>query len=135
MRGQGLLLGALLAFIAPAMALELPTFSDGAASEHVTVNGQPVPMARASWEALQRGNCNLCHTVPGVVPATRVESCTDCHDWIHAISDNPAAREKAMAAFPHWERYEKNVKTYADVPNLEAAMARLEPTWVRDQAP
>lgn len=62
--------------------------------------------------------------------ATRIESCHTCHVWIGEVSADPAKRERAMAAFPHWERYEKNVVSYLEVPSLDAAMARLDPAWV-----
>ena len=52
------------------------------------------------------------------------------HVWIKDVSNNPAKREKALAVFPLWERYEKNVASYMEVPSLDAAMARLEPEWV-----
>ncbi len=83
-----------------------------------------------SQAALDRADCKLCHQVPGGQAASRIESCQDCHVWIKTVSANPAAREKAMAAFPLWERYERNVHSYLEVPSLEAAMARLEPEWV-----
>lgn len=80
--------------------------------------------------AFQKGNCNLCHTVPGIAEASRDESCRDCHLWIRATSSDPARRAKAMQYFPYWERYERNVASYLEVPSLDAAMARLDPEWV-----
>jgi mono/diheme cytochrome c family protein len=87
--------------------------------------------------ALAAGNCNLCHVVPeaegiapGIQPAGREESCTGCHIWIRDTSRDPAKRKVAMQYFPKWERYEKSIRSYLQVPSLEAAMARLEPEWV-----
>jgi len=85
----------------------------------------------SATEAFTAGSCNLCHTVPGVAEAGRQASCKGCHVWIKAVSAVPAAREQALAAFPLWERYERNVATYLEVPSLGAALARLDPTWVR----
>ncbi len=87
--------------------------------------------------ALAEGNCNLCHSVPeaegiaaGIQAAPRQESCTDCHIWIRDTSRDPARRKVAMQYFPRWERYEKSVQSYLQVPSLSAAMARLDPEWV-----
>ncbi|HJN75787.1 MAG TPA: cytochrome c [Myxococcota bacterium] len=45
-------------------------------------------------------------------------------------------RERALAAFPNWERYEHNVASYLVVPSLDAAMVRLDPekieSWLAD---
>ena len=85
------------------------------------------PEGRAAFE---KGNCNLCHTVPGIAEASRDESCRDCHLWIRATSADPSRRAKAMQYFPYWERYERNVASYLTVPSLAASMARLDPAWV-----
>ncbi|MCB9674152.1 MAG: hypothetical protein H6737_03495 [Alphaproteobacteria bacterium] len=84
----------------------------------------------AAAKAFAKGNCNLCHAVPGIDVATKDESCTGCHIWIRDTSRDPAKRETAMQYFPLWERYEKNVASYLEVPSLSAAMARLEPAWI-----
>jgi mono/diheme cytochrome c family protein len=63
--------------------------------------------------------------------ATRLDHCRDCHLWIKDVSASPRKRAKALAAFPLWERYERNVASYLEVPSLDAAMARLDPAWVR----
>ncbi|MCO4743162.1 MAG: c-type cytochrome [Proteobacteria bacterium] len=88
----------------------------------------PVP---PQTTAFVEGSCALCHAVPGLPAEPRTTSCTDCHIWIKAVASDPRKREKAKEIFPLWERYEKNVHSYLEVPNLEAAMARLEPEWVR----
>lgn len=79
----------------------------------------------------EAAGCNLCHVVPGVAAPGRTASCAECHAWIHKVSASPTARDKALALFPKWERYERNVRTYAVVPDLGAAFARLDPAWVR----
>lgn len=76
------------------------------------------------------GDCALCHEVPGHEAAPRTASCAGCHVWIKQVQASPAKRERAMAVFPLWERYERSVASYLGVPSLEAAMARLEPAWV-----
>ncbi len=86
--------------------------------------------ATPGHEAWQAGGCATCHDVPGQAEEPRATSCAGCHDWIRATAADPARRERALAAFPLWERYERNVVSYLDVPSLEAAMARLEPEWV-----
>jgi cytochrome c2 len=75
--------------------------------------------------------CALCHVVPGVAQPDRTESCAGCHAWIHQVAVNPPARQAAMTVFPLWERYERNVRTYAEVPDLSVAFARLDPAWLR----
>jgi cytochrome c5 len=72
----------------------------------------------------------LCHEVPGVVQATQVESCQSCHEWIQSVAADPARRAVALESFPLWPRYEQTVHSYEQVPNLQAAMARLEPEWI-----
>lgn len=97
----------------------------------VPTDGEAGPGAVAS--AFIAGDCARCHAVPvaDVAPATRLDSCTDCHLWIKAVAADPTKRAVAMQKFPTWERYEKNVASYLVVPRLDAAMARLDPEWVR----
>ena len=82
--------------------------------------------------ALSDGGCNLCHQVPGFAVAPRTDSCSGCHVWIRKIAADPNTRQKAMQVFPKWERYERNVATYMAVPDLNAAIARLDADWVRN---
>lgn len=105
--------GALLVLLAPAWA-----------------QPDPQPHADGAGEGWAAGGCALCHEVPGQAPAARQDSCADCHAWIRAVAASPAAREKAMAVFPLWERYERTTQSYLAVPSLAAAMARLDPAWV-----
>ncbi|MCB9669475.1 MAG: hypothetical protein H6738_25555 [Alphaproteobacteria bacterium] len=80
--------------------------------------------------ALRAGDCNLCHAVPGVESPATDASCSGCHLWIRDVSRDAPRRKVAMETFPYWERYERNVHSYMEVPSLEVAMARLEPRWV-----
>lgn len=80
--------------------------------------------------AMAAGTCTACHEVPGIAAPARTESCAGCHAWVKAVSANPAARQKALAYFPKWERYERNVRTYFSVPDLAASVARLDPAWI-----
>ncbi len=75
-------------------------------------------------------DCAACHVVPGVATPSRTGSCDGCHEWVRAVSADPAKRAKAMQVFPRWARYEKNVVSYFDVPDLGASFARLEPDWI-----
>ena len=88
----------------------------------------------ASADAIERawatGDCARCHEVPGREPEPRVRSCATCHEWVHDVAARPAARARAMELFPDWERYERTVHSYLEVPSLAAAMARLEPRWL-----
>jgi mono/diheme cytochrome c family protein len=68
--------------------------------------------------------------VPEVADPGRLSSCVGCHAGVKGVSANPSARAKAMQIFPKWERYERNVHSYAAVPDLGAAFARLEPSWI-----
>lgn len=76
-------------------------------------------------------DCLRCHALPEAPKPSLQESCADCHRWILDVAADPARREKARAIFPLWDRYEKTVHSYLEVPDLAAAMARLEPGWVR----
>lgn len=84
----------------------------------------------AATAAFVAGDCARCHVVPLVAPLARQDSCTDCHVWIKAVAADPAKRAKALSVFPYWERYERVVASYLQVPSLDAAMARLDPAWV-----
>jgi len=87
-----------------------------------------VDQAAAAFEA---GDCGLCHEVPGQAAVPRTASCSGCHQWIRSVSADPAQRERAVEVFPLWDRYDRNTRSYLAVPSLEAAMARLDPAWVR----
>lgn len=115
-----LVLTALLALTA-VLLLPGPSVARGGGTPGAT------PASAAAWEA---GDCELCHVVPGVGEAGRTASCAGCHAWIREVAADPAKREKAMAVFPLWERYERTTHSYLRVPSLEAAMARLDPDWV-----
>ncbi|MEL6342820.1 MAG: c-type cytochrome [Myxococcota bacterium] len=93
----------------------------------LSLGAPPSAEAQATLEA---GGCTLCHSVPGVTAAPREASCHTCHTWIRAVASDPAKRARAMQIFPKWERYEHTVASYMQVPSLEAARARLEPSWV-----
>lgn len=90
----------------------------------------PTPSPDGPASVMERADCALCHVVPDVQTPPRVESCADCHRWIRDVSRDAPRRAVALEAFPLWERYERNVQTYFEVPHLDAAMARLEPAWV-----
>lgn len=110
-------LPALLALLALVLC-PAPTAAQGGGTPGAT------PASAAAWAA---GDCELCHVVPGIAEAGRTESCSGCHAWIREVAADPAKREKAMAVFPLWERYERTTHSYLRVPSLEAAMARLDP--------
>lgn len=82
-------------------------------------------------KVLREADCAVCHVIPEVAEPPRTESCVSCHAWVKAVSANPKSRAAAMSVFPKWERYERNVRTYAQVPDLGAAAARLDPAWWR----
>lgn len=74
--------------------------------------------------------CAACHAVPGLAVPSRLDSCDGCHAWVRAVSADPAKRARAVALFPLWPRYEVNVVSYFDVPDLGASFARLDPAWI-----
>lgn len=92
--------------------------------------GATPPSIPAS-EAFAAGSCAVCHAVPDAPAEPRISSCSTCHVWIKDVAASPARRAKAMEIFPLWERYERSVASYLEVPSLDAAMARLDPEWVR----
>jgi mono/diheme cytochrome c family protein len=100
--------------------------SDQAQAEPVAVNPQPA----AATAAMSEAGCPLCHSHVELPVAPRVDSCAGCHQWVRTVAASPQARIKAMAVFPLWERYESTVQSYMPVPDLAAAMARLDPQWV-----
>ena len=89
-----------------------------------TAPGAPV-------EALVAAQCHLCHRAASLPKAGLTESCEGCHAWIRETSASPTARAQALTLFPLWPRYEENVQSYLQVPDLDAAMARLRPDWAR----
>ena len=113
-------------------------FGLGWGCQHAPANVSPPPTKPQSFPkdtqlaAFHAGDCYRCHEVPDIPTASRLDSCTYCHIWIKEVANHPAKREKALEFFPLWERYEQNVATYLQVPSLAAAMARLDPYWVRD---
>ncbi len=83
----------------------------------------------AAADPLVTADCTLCHTVAGHAEAPRDQGCQSCHQWVRAVSADPVMREKARTIFPLWDRYERTVASYLQVPDLQAA-SRLEPEWV-----
>jgi len=83
----------------------------------------------ARADAVDVGGCVLCHDVPAHAAAPVDEGCQSCHVWIRSVAADPVKRERAVAVFPLWERYEKTVASYLTVPDLAAA-SRLEAGWV-----
>lgn len=75
--------------------------------------------------------CSACHLVPDTAPPPRTASCYGCHQWVRTVAGNPAQRERALAIFPKWARYEKSVVSYFGTPDLTASFARLDPAWLR----
>lgn len=115
-RLRGLVLGLLLAASAVAVS---PEAADAE------------PAGDPAIAAFVAGDCNRCHTVPGVADAPRPDSCAGCHTWIRQVAADPVKRARAVEIFPQWPRYEQVVASFLDVPRLDAAMARLDPAWVR----
>lgn len=76
-------------------------------------------------------HCAACHITPAIAAPPRTANCTSCHQWVRTVAANPAAREKAMAVFPNWTRYETSVQSYFAVPHLGASFARLDSAWLR----
>lgn len=94
----------------------------------------PVVAAEPSGghQAVQKGDCAMCHVTPGVAAPDRAGSCVSCHEWVRSVSQNPTARAKALEFFPLWTRYERNVVSYFAVPDLGVAAARLDPAWIQE---
>jgi mono/diheme cytochrome c family protein len=78
---------------------------------------------------MKGAQCAVCHVIPEVAEPARTDSCVACHRWVKSVAINPKARALARDAFPKWDRYERNIKTYAAVPDLGLAAARLMPDW------
>lgn len=114
--------GAILAAVAFFAAFFLSRAASGASG--------PAPAAEGKALA-ESAECAACHAVPGIAAPARTASCTGCHMWVKSVAGNPAQRAKAMQIFPKWARYEHNVKSYFQVPDLSASFARLDPTWLR----
>lgn len=89
----------------------------------------PPASPESGLAVLRDADCATCHTIPDVEAPGRTTSCVGCHAWVKAVSQNPKARAVAMSVFPRWERYERTVRSYAEVPDLGAAAARLDPAW------
>lgn len=95
------------------------------------VAGEPParPPGTDGLSVLQGADCAVCHAIPGVEAPPRTASCVGCHVWVRTVAQNPNARAVAMTVFPKWERYERTVRSYAEVPDLGVAAARLDPAW------
>lgn len=134
-------LRAALALVCLAVALLLAVVGRDARAEGGASAPAPsagVPVAPGSGEAgaahpgltvLRSADCAVCHVVPDVPTPPRTASCVGCHAWVKGVAANPKARAVALQAFPKWERYERNVRSYAEVPDLGVAAARLDPAW------
>ena len=114
------------------LAVLAPVAAAALAGALVPAHGAaPSPAAQLFSDA----GCVLCHGVPAKLPdvaePSRQDSCTGCHIWVREVAADPDRRAKAQAIFPKWDRYERNVASYLSVPSLDAAMARLDPVWVR----
>lgn len=101
----------------------------------VAAGSAQAPAPPAAVEAMRAGQCTLCHAPPAALAeqlpeAGRTDSCTGCHVWVRQVAADPDRRAKALEIFPLWERYERSVGSYLQVPDLGAAMARLEGDWV-----
>lgn len=81
-------------------------------------------------DAVQVGDCALCHTHPDMAPAAQDESCAGCHAFLREVAADPARSARAAAVFPLWDRYVANLSSYLAVPDLGAA-SRLEPAAVQ----
>ena len=90
-----------------------------------------VGVAWATASPIETGDCVLCHSVPNHAEAPRDTGCQSCHTWVRSVAADPARRARAVAVFPLWERYERTVASYLQVPDLRAA-SRLEPDWVAE---
>ncbi|MDP2309779.1 MAG: c-type cytochrome [Pseudomonadota bacterium] len=93
------------------------------------VPASPSTSPEAGLAILRGADCAVCHAIPDVEAPARTASCVGCHAWVKAVAQSPKARAVAMSVFPKWERYERTVRSYAEVPDLGAAAARLDPAW------
>ncbi len=116
-------------YLAPLLLAGLASAVGAAPASPAAVAGE-IGGAEPGAQALVAAGCTLCHVGSGLPVAARVDACSGCHLWIRDMNANPAAREKALALFPKWARYEQNLRSYYAVPSLDAAAARLDPAWV-----
>lgn len=120
-------------YAAPAMAQPLPA---GAAP---AVRATSVWTAEASASAIAAGRgvllrheCNRCHTIDNLPPASRPRDCTGCHDFLKGLSkDDPRAQQiDARYGAGVLQSYQKNITHLLVVPDLSRIAARIRPDWI-----
>ncbi|GAB4110570.1 MAG: hypothetical protein OHK0013_46450 [Sandaracinaceae bacterium] len=87
---------------------------------------------RAGREALERNQCNRCHTIDDLEPAPRPQHCIGCHVFLDGLT--PDDRRYHTLADRYGEeviqRYQRNIEHYLAAPDLTRIAARLRPAWI-----
>jgi cytochrome c2 len=82
--------------------------------------------------AIERLQCNRCHTIDDIEASSRPTHCVSCHQWLNGLEPTDATYTKLAGRYgAHvMERYQRNIVHYLDAPNLTRIAARLEPAWI-----
>lgn len=77
-------------------------------------------------------DCNRCHAIDDVEPASRPNHCTSCHHFLtHLVRGDRHFRQLSerygQAVI---ERYQRNIEHYLEVPDLTRVGERLRPEWL-----
>ncbi len=114
----------------------------GHARPRVRVAWDPAERARAIADgraAIERAQCNRCHSVDDIEPAARPLHCQTCHEFLAGLT--PASRQWNTLVTRYGEavlrRYQHNMQHYLRIPSLTHIGQRLRPAWIRGyiQAP
>jgi cytochrome c5 len=86
----------------------------------------------AGREAIVRNECNRCHTIDDIEPASRPRHCINCHVFLDGLT--PDDRRYRTLADRYGEevvqRYQRNIEHYLVAPDLTRVGARLRPSWI-----
>jgi cytochrome c5 len=87
---------------------------------------------RVGREAIERNQCNRCHTIDDVEPASRPQHCISCHVFLDGLA--PDDRRYRTLAERYGEevvqRYQRNIEHYVAAPDLTRIAARLRLDWI-----
>ncbi|MEZ4329572.1 MAG: hypothetical protein R3B40_30350, partial [Polyangiales bacterium] len=120
--GPGDLAAARAAFVDQALAQNHASWPAAARTTAITEG-------RAAIERLQ---CNRCHTIDDIEPSSRPTHCVSCHQWLDGLEPSDPTYTKLAGRYgAHvMERYQRNIVHYLGVPDLTRVGARLRPDWI-----
>jgi mono/diheme cytochrome c family protein len=82
--------------------------------------------------AIDRNQCNRCHTIDDIAPADRSFHCTSCHVSLRALTPADHAYHSLSKKYGEavLQRYQRNIQHLQRVPDLTAIGRRVRPDWI-----